>query len=450
MAASVSTWAENLNEGAGGPPPAKSAEPVAAALRPLSLKRNFAWTFVGNTLYAASQWVVIVVVAKLADAATVGQYAFAMAVAVPIVVLCELQLRALQVTDAKNEYRFGHYCALRIITMAAALAACGVADWATGTAGLTLLVGLNQMGRSVRELFQSVMQKHERMDYVSTGQVIVGAGTLGGFALVLWLTRSLPAGLAAAVGVRLLVLALYDIPRAGRLLAYGGPTGPAQGFRPAWEAGALLSLTWQAIPLGIVMALLNVETSIPRYWLKAYASETVLGYFAALALFITIGMIVAGALGQSAAPRLSRSYRTNLPDYRTLVARLVVIGMGLGVAGVAVAALMGKLVLRLFYRPEYAEHNEVLVVLMVAGGLSYVSSFLGYALTAARYLKVQVVVNALAVLAVLVSGWWLIPREGLMGAAWSVTIAGAVRLVLLGGLAVLAARGGGTAEPKAA
>jgi O-antigen/teichoic acid export membrane protein len=124
--------------------------------------------------------------------------------------------------------------------------------------------------------------------------------------------------------------------------------------------------------------------------------------------------------------------------------------VGLGIAGVGVAALLGKPVLRVFYRPEYAQHTDVLVVLMVAGGLSYISSFLGYALTAARYLKVQVVVNALAVLSVLISGWWLIPRLGLMGAAWSVTIAGGVRLVLLGGLAVQAARGGETAETKAA
>jgi hypothetical protein len=55
-----------------------------------SLRWNFSWTFVGNIIYSACQWAILVVLAKIGNAEMVGQYGLAMAVATPILALSSL------------------------------------------------------------------------------------------------------------------------------------------------------------------------------------------------------------------------------------------------------------------------------------------------------------------------------------------------------------------------
>src|SRR5947209_3750081 len=78
----------------------------------VSLWTNFQWSLVGSVVYAACQWAIVIVLAKLGSSESVGQFALGFAVAAPVVLLANLQLSALQATDATRAYRFGHYLAL--------------------------------------------------------------------------------------------------------------------------------------------------------------------------------------------------------------------------------------------------------------------------------------------------------------------------------------------------
>ena len=90
-------------------------QPLAAAQhRALTLRDNFSWTFVGNVVYAASQWGILTVLAKLGSPEMVGQFALGLAIAAPVVMFTNLQLRGVLATDARDEYRFGDYLALRL------------------------------------------------------------------------------------------------------------------------------------------------------------------------------------------------------------------------------------------------------------------------------------------------------------------------------------------------
>ena len=92
--------------------------------RPLpSLRRNVSWAFIGHAVYAASQWLILVVLAKLGDPTMVGQFGLGLALAAPAFMLCNLQLRVAVATDVGDSYGFGDYLGLRLITTAAALAA---------------------------------------------------------------------------------------------------------------------------------------------------------------------------------------------------------------------------------------------------------------------------------------------------------------------------------------
>src|ERR1039458_10701282 len=87
----------------GKPPPRPSA----------SLRSSFAWTLAGNGLYAAAQWATLSLAAKLGGSEMLGQYALAVALTTPLVMLSHLNLRAVLATDLDGRHPFGDYVAVR-------------------------------------------------------------------------------------------------------------------------------------------------------------------------------------------------------------------------------------------------------------------------------------------------------------------------------------------------
>jgi O-antigen/teichoic acid export membrane protein len=100
-----------------------------------------------------------------------------------------------------------------------------------------------------------------------------------------------------------------------------------------------------------------------------------------------------------------------------------------------VIALMGRPILLLLYRPEYAEHVTVFLLLAIATALGYVASILGYAMTAARYFRAQLPVFMLTTAVTAAACALLVPRQQLPGAALAMSLAtlcqGAVSVVVI-------------------
>ena len=149
-----------------------------------------------------------------------------------------------------------------------------------------------------------------------------------------------------------------------------------------------------------------------------------------MAYLMVAGSTLINAMGQSASPRLARYYaRGDRVAFRTLLIKLGGIGALLGGLGVLVVALAGREILTLLYRAEYAQHLDVLVWLMVAGTLSFLTSFLGFGMTAARYFKIQVPLGVAVVCATALACGLLVSRNGLLGAAHGITISLLLNLV---------------------
>jgi O-antigen/teichoic acid export membrane protein len=129
------------------------------------------------------------------------------------------------------------------------------------------------------------------------------------------------------------------------------------------------------------------------------------------------GYTVMGALGQSATPRLARYYQSNRSAFKRLLAKMMLVAAAVGAAGILVVVLWGRPLLTLLYRPDYAQHANVFVWVMVAAAISYVLSVFGYALTSQRVLRSQVpLVGAMVVVSTLAC-YFCVPAFGLLGAA---------------------------------
>src|SRR5215211_4678278 len=161
---------------------------------PPTLRRNFVWTFIGNGLYAAAQWGMLTVIAKIGNPEMVGQFALGFAIAAPVMLFSNLNLRGVQATDAKYLYRFGDYLALRLITTILALVVIWGITFFTGyrreTALVILLIALAKAFESVSDVFYGLLQQREYMDRIAKSMIIKGGLSLIALGVGVYLTDS--------------------------------------------------------------------------------------------------------------------------------------------------------------------------------------------------------------------------------------------------------------------
>ena len=426
-------------------PPAGEARDVAE-IKPLSLRRNFAWTLVGTAVYLGSQMAMLSVLAKLTTKEAVGQFSLGQALCAPVVMFTNLQLRAIQATDARDEFRFGDYLRLRLIGTALAFATIAYLAFSghdgTQRALVVLAIGGAKCVESISDVIFGLWQKYERLDLIAKSYLIKGPASLLALAIVVYLTRNVVWATVALLVVWSGLLLTYDCYFARRLSRlHPAPPRPADDTRSPYRI--LWHLAWLALPLGLVGLLDSLNLNMPRYVIQHVLGDAGLGFFAVISAFMVVGTSVVMALVQSSSPRLARYYVQDPPAFRKLLWRLLQIALAMGVAGVACAALFGRPVLALVATPEYAAHNDALIWLMVAAGLGYVARFLIASMLAARRLRAQAPLYAAALGVIAWLSHALVPRWGLVGAAWAICAAMGVLLVGAAVINLLALRARG-------
>lgn len=371
--------------------------------------------------------------AKLGGRNLLGEYALAVALTAPVVMLAHLNLRAVLATDVSGQRRFSDYILLRFWVSGLALAAvavlAGVFGRSADMAAVIFLIGLGQTSETISDAYYGAMQRRDEMDRIARSMMARGILSAVAFGIALWLSRELVWAVAAAVAGRLIVLAAYD-RRIGSL-------DEASNWTETSWTGAR-SILRQALPLGGVLMLVSLNTNLPRYVIERQMGVGELGAFAAVASFVTAGATIVNALGQAATPKLARLANRHEPaKFLRLVSKLGALVLGLGLLGVAGAALLGKMVLTLAYRPEYAAYSGLLVGVMGAAIPGYVAAALGYAVTAARAFDAQVPMFCVVAASCGYASWLLVPRLGLAGAAVAMAVAAAAQI---GGQALILRR----------
>lgn len=422
-----------------------SANQTNARSAALSWQRNLLWTSGGTVVYAACTWATLSAIAKLGSAEMVGEFALALAVATPVLMLAQMNLRAVLATDARGEYHFHDYRRLRVNASVLALLVLAGIAWAgygTRTAGLIFLVGLGLAVEGVSDIYYGLMQRHERMDRITLSLLLRAPLGLAAMVAGISLGQSVMWGALGLFAVRLVVLLAYDASRGSRdFLAAEAPElgGGASSWSQQWAIFAV------ALPLGSVMVLNSLCGNLPRYFIEHHLGTHELGIFSAAASLISIGSTLINTVGQSVTPRLAKLFAwEGRGAFASFSFRLVGFGVLLAACAVACAATIGRPVLSLMFRPEYGEHVPLLVALMAAGGIGYVSSLLGFAVTAARSFRPQMPLFAVVTVVTLVASAALIPSRGLDGAAMVLAISSATQLVGLAFIFVRVIAKGGT------
>ena len=406
----------------GAPFNAKASRSVVASLR-----ANVSWTLLGNVAYAGCQWGMLVSFAKLGQARMVGEYGLGLAITAPVFMFANLQLGSVLATDATGASTFADYFGARVTTTVAALVTSCVVAFATQgmttTALVIAAVASAKAIESLSDIFHGLFQRRETMNRIAGSMVLRGASSLAAVIVALHLWRHAAAAAALMACTSAVVLIAFDVPNAAKLLG---------GFRrvfPCFSVRELVAMVRLAFPLGVVTMLISLTTNIPRYFLEHEGGARELGIFVGLAYVVTASAMVVGAVGRAVTPRLANLHAAGrLAGFRRLVRSLVLCSIALGAIGVLAVLVFGRAILEVVYTAEYAAYAREFAIVMLAGGIGYAGSLLGYAVTACRHFAAQIPLwIAIAAVTCLASAV-LVPRLGVLGAAWALVLSAAVHL----------------------
>lgn len=393
-----------------------------------TLKENFIWTLLGNVFYAFTQWLILLILARKGNPAMVGQFALAMALTAPVILFSNLKLRDVQATDVSNQFEFKHYFTLRAWTVLAALLMVAVislwGNYQTDTVSIILMVACIKGVESISDIVYGRHQQKENMRLISLSLFLRGAISALAFYLAMKFSGSLLWSCTGLLLVRLGVLILYDFKSIGikaeLLKAADKFSFTAKSMMKGIKDRKASELLRRSFPLGFAALAVSLVPNIPNYVLERYHGEYELGVFSSLMYLQVIGNTLVMALGQAAIPRLSRLFdRGNTFQFTGFFIRLLSGAAALGILGIAAAGLFGESILDLLLGKIYTSHNDLFILVMISGGISYVVSFTSFALLSIKKYQAQLWINITVLVFSIIISFALIGQRGALGAAYS-------------------------------
>ncbi len=410
-------------------------QPVAARPRSSTAWRGFGWAFCGNMIYAACHWGMYILLARLGSPEMVGQFALALAVAGPVIFVSNLQLRAIQASDAGWEHQFADYWCLRLVMAPLALLAIAAialwGDYSTEVAIVILVMGAAKVIESLSDICFGAIQRNDRLDLVGKSLSLKGPATLLLMGLLVWLTQNLAIGIGGTLVAWLLLFGGFDFANVRK-----GLSTATKDFSvtPRWDWQHQKRLIAIGLPMGISMGLFALTVALSNILIERLLGEHALGIFAALASLTWAGLPLINSMGQAVMPRLGQLYVAQEKQrLRRLVLSFAALGGLFGAVGVLIVWVAGAWIVAPVYGDEYAQHTEVLLWLMGGASIMYAVRFLADALTAMRCVRIHLFAQALGATVVLVGGLLIVPTSGMIGMAQVLLLAFALRgVVLLG------------------
>ena len=200
-----------------------TADRPAADARPekLSVKANMLWNSAGSMIYLACQWLVTIVVVRLASGAfdDAGLLSLAMSVVGIFGTFANYKMGTYQISDINRENTLGEYFAFRCVTLAGAFVACMVYALFTCAPYALLTIALYFVFKGVGlliDVLHGTDQINRRMDYIGKSFMLQGISTLAAFIAVYALAGNVNLAIVAMTAAAVAVFALFDLPHCQR------------------------------------------------------------------------------------------------------------------------------------------------------------------------------------------------------------------------------------------
>lgn len=387
------------------------------------------WNTVGNFSYLIVQWFLTYLTTRLAGYTAAGIFSLATSVCGTFYSIAQYTMRSYQVSDIKSRYSDADYLVSRVLTSAFATSACLLLVSARGYSLEVSLCIMVYMLFKVTEAFSDVcqgfLQKAMRMDYIGKAYLIKSGIELLVFSAALKLSGNLTIAIIALA-----------VSSASVLLTYERSVTAIFFVRGSAILRQVLSLLRDCFPLAVFGLMLTAIGQLPRFYLEAQLGTEMLGYYATVAIPITVIQVAANYIFVPLTTPMALYYEQGKFDaFVRLFVKVSLIVAAIALLALAAYALFGEQFLLLLFGKSILPYVGLGSPLVICGILTAYVWFISNTLTVLRRLKTLVLLCVPCLLSEVLLHAGLIERFGPNGASYLLIIA--LILFLLGGCAVL-------------
>ena len=391
-----------------------------------SLKINVFSNFIAAGIFSAGQLAIILMLSRYAGGdATVGKYALATSIVVPLANCFGFQLRGILVSDIHNKHPFASYFWLRIYFVPAIILGSLIWAYALGCKIDILLMLMLVVGFRITEYFLEILfglfQKNKRSDFITRSRLIFFFGLILVIATVLsnhyfsFMNISGEIIVAAIVAIELFALTIFAIPSANSF----------QKVIDKRDKPDIAVLLKTAFPMGVTVLLLTVSAYMPRYIIKILNDEKT-GYALVGQLSVALQLIVLqtmflSAFGSSFAPIIAETFFKKIENFKRVFLKGLFTFLAISLSASLVIIFVGPLILQ-FSKIKLENISTMMLLIAAYAILVGIGSYLGTVVTSIRIFKIQIFVQIINIISFLLFGLLLIPKYSLVGCMISLII----------------------------
>ncbi len=409
---------------------------VENGVKPLSVKKNVAWNTVGSLTNLVTQWLITVLVVRIAsgfDAA--GLYSLAVSVYGIFAPIAQYRMYTYQISDTDHENTVGEYFTLRIITDGIALVGCfgyALATCPLASLPTIMLYGLYKALILLLDVFHACEQRHCRMDYIGISLILQGVLSLAVFSCVFALSNSLEITLSAMCLTIVAIGVFYDFGRSEKF----------EKLKIGIALAKTRYLLLRCIPFVLGALACAAAASIPRQFLFSEAGEAALGIYSSVAAPVAVIQNGASYIYYPLIGYFADYFAAG--DRRGLLKLFGRVTIGIALVGVVCAVLLellGAPILELFFGNGISQYAYLLTPMIVAALVSAYLWFLNDLLIAVRDFRGNFLGNLSSLIAALAVMVPFIRVWGMNGVSFTAIVASAVGALCMGVSFVLRLRG---------
>ncbi len=396
-------------------PSPKSGDGVAAVPEKLSVKANMLWNSVGSMTYLACQWLVTIVVVRLASGAfdDAGVLSLAMSVVGIFSTFANYKMGTYQISDINHENTVGEYLGFRCLTLAGAFVACMVYAALTCAPYALITIALFYAFKAVGlviDILHGVDQVNRRMDYIGKSFMLQGLSTLAAFIALYWVTGSLDVAIVGMMVAAAAVLVFFDLPHCRRF----------ERVTVSLSRKKALFFLRVSLPAVIASVAASAIFTIPKQYLAMTFGDASLGVYASVAApALVIQMGAQYLYGPLLDIFPSLYFKGDRRGFLALLGKTVLGILGVTVACAIVLQIIGAWALELLFGESIAPYVYLLQPIIISTAATAFLWFFGDLLITLRNFWANFVGNVAAFAAVVPLTFWCVNTWDMNGVSFA-------------------------------
>lgn len=263
-----------------------------------SLRRSTLDLLGAQVLRNLAPILLLLLLARFTDQATVGRFSLMLAIATPFFVFAQLGLRTVSLT-LNPDASFGSYVRTQAAAIVIALVVV-VAATAIGTPGLLLgivFVGLLKTADVFADFLSGPLQRRHRTRTILVASIVYAVAASAAAAATLTISGELETTILIVALVSLVAMYVFLYRPAHRVARTETPVSRSQAARP--EIQRILAA---GVPLGLTTAILSLISTFPQYIVTASHGADETARFAVLLYVYALADLVTGTVSQAWIP----------------------------------------------------------------------------------------------------------------------------------------------------